>query len=198
MSAPYVNIHTHRPTGRGIELRTAGIHPWDAATQTTDVLFALSDGIQAVGEIGLDFACEVPRDVQLRVLREQLTWADRLRLPVVLHCVRAFEPIMKELQAHTLRGVIFHGFIGSCEQARRAVEAGYYLSIGERTLRSSRTVDALRRMPLDRLFCETDDSPTPIEEIYSRSAAALGIDEKVLQDILLQNYKRIFTPNNDR
>ncbi|HBB11727.1 MAG TPA: Mg-dependent DNase, partial [Alistipes sp.] len=24
---PYVNIHTHRPTGSGIELRTAGVHP---------------------------------------------------------------------------------------------------------------------------------------------------------------------------
>ncbi|MBD9235162.1 MAG: Mg-dependent DNase, partial [Alistipes onderdonkii] len=25
MTAQFVNIHTHRPTGRGIELRTAGI-----------------------------------------------------------------------------------------------------------------------------------------------------------------------------
>lgn len=198
MSAPYVNIHTHRPTGRGIELRTAGIHPWDAATQTTDLFFAPSDGIQAVGEIGLDFACEVPHDVQLRVLREQLAQAERLGLAVVLHCVRAFEPMMKELQGRTLRGVIFHGFIGSYEQARRAVEAGYCLSIGDRTLRSARTVAVLRRMPLDRLFCETDDSPTPIEEIYRRTAAALDIDEAVLQSALLQNYERIFTPNNDQ
>ena len=30
MTSQFVNIHTHRPTGRGIELRTAGIHPWDA------------------------------------------------------------------------------------------------------------------------------------------------------------------------
>ena len=30
MTDQFVNIHTHRPTGRGIELRTAGIHPWDA------------------------------------------------------------------------------------------------------------------------------------------------------------------------
>lgn len=198
MSAPYVNIHTHRPIGRGIELRTAGIHPWDAAKEATDVLFTPPDGIQAVGEIGLDFACEVPHDVQLRVLREQLAWAERSGLAVVLHCVRAFEPMMKELQGRTLRSVIFHGFIGSYEQARRAVEAGYYLSVGERTLRSARTVSALRRLPLDRLFCETDDSPTPIEEIYRRTAAALDIDEAVLRSILLQNYKRIFTLDYDR
>lgn len=30
MTDRFVNIHTHRPTGRGIELRTAGIHPWNA------------------------------------------------------------------------------------------------------------------------------------------------------------------------
>ena len=35
---PYVNIHTHRPTGSGIELRTAGVHPWDAATQDAATL----------------------------------------------------------------------------------------------------------------------------------------------------------------
>lgn len=198
MSAPYVNIHTHRPTGRGIELRTAGIHPWDAAEQPSDILSTLPEDIQAVGEIGLDFACEVPHDEQFRLLREQLSWAERDGLPVVLHCVRAFEPMMKELQGRTLRGVIFHGFIGSYEQAHRAAEAGYYLSIGERTLRSTRTVAALRRMPLERLFCETDDSPTPIEEIYRQTATALDVDEEVLRLTLLKNYERIFTQNNDR
>ena len=28
MTAPWVNIHTHRTTGLCIELRAAGIHPW--------------------------------------------------------------------------------------------------------------------------------------------------------------------------
>ena len=31
MTAPWVNIHTHRPTGLCIELRAAGIHPWKVA-----------------------------------------------------------------------------------------------------------------------------------------------------------------------
>ena len=35
---PYVNIHTHRPTGSGIELRTAGVHPWDADMQEVAAL----------------------------------------------------------------------------------------------------------------------------------------------------------------
>ena len=45
---PYVNIHTHRPTGSGIELRTAGVHPWDAATQDAATLGQRLGGAQAV------------------------------------------------------------------------------------------------------------------------------------------------------
>ena len=33
MTIPWVNIHTHCFTGCGIELRTAGIHPSQAATR---------------------------------------------------------------------------------------------------------------------------------------------------------------------
>ena len=45
---PYVNIHTHRPTGRGIELRTAGIHPWQADRQAVEA-FAARFGSTAEG-----------------------------------------------------------------------------------------------------------------------------------------------------
>lgn len=31
METPFVNIHTHRPTGHGIEPASVGIHPWEAA-----------------------------------------------------------------------------------------------------------------------------------------------------------------------
>ena len=53
-------------------------------------------------------------------LREQLDLAERTGLPVVLHCVRAFEPLMKELQGRRLKAVIFHGFIGSPQQLSTA------------------------------------------------------------------------------
>lgn len=63
--ADYVNIHTHRPTGRCTELRTAGIHPWEAARELAAVrseglagrLGVALAGAQALGETGLDFAC---------------------------------------------------------------------------------------------------------------------------------------------
>lgn len=190
---PYVNIHTHRPTGSGIELRTEGVHPWDADMQLVATLGERLSDAQAVGETGLDFVHGPSREVQTEALRAQLRLARERGLPVVLHCVRAFEPLMRELAACEPRAVIFHGFIGSPEQARRALAKGYFLSFGERAFASPKTLAALRETPLSQLFLETDDSPVPIAEIYARAAEAKGVPEEVLQRAILDNYKRIFT-----
>jgi len=189
---PYVNIHTHRPTGRDIELRTAGVHPWDAERIAVNTLLPLDAEVQAVGETGLDFAKGAPREAQYAAFRAQLELARRYDLPVVLHCVRAFDAVMCELRACPPRAAIFHGFIGSPEQARQALAAGHWLSFGERTFRSPKTVEAMRQTPLTQLFLETDDSPTPIEEIYRRAAELLGVPEERLREATFANYKRIF------
>lgn len=192
MSNQKVNIHTHRPTGQGIELRTAGIHPWDAAQYDVQELQPLLPHVQALGEIGLDFACGVHRQAQFNLLHEQLVMAVAHRLPVVLHCVRAFEPLMDILAEYDLRAVIFHGFIGSPEQTHRALERGYYLSFGERTFRSPKTLRALCETPLDRLFCETDESDATIDDIYTQTADTKGISLEELTQGIRENYKRIF------
>ena len=189
---PYVNIHTHRPTGAGLELRTEGVHPWDADMQLVATLGERLSDAQAVGETGLDFVHGTSREVQTEALRAQLRLARERGLPVVLHCVRAFEPLMRELAACEPRAVIFHGFIGSPEQARQALAKGYFLSFGERTFSSPKTLAALRETPLSQLFLETDDSPVPIEEIYARAAEARGVPTEVLQRATLANYERIF------
>lgn len=197
MTDRFVNIHTHRPTGRGIELRTAGIHPWDAGKEDVSTLIPLLGDVQAIGETGLDFVRGADRETQLAAFRAQLALARERQMPVVLHCVRAFEPVMRELDACWPRAVIFHGFIGSPEQARRAVGKGYYLSFGQRAFASPKTLESLRETPLSRLFLETDDSDVPIEEIYARAAGVKGIAQEELQRATLENYERIFTDDRN-
>ena len=145
-----------------------------------------------IGEIGLDFACDVDHKVQERVFREQLSIAQRWQKPVVLHCVRAFEPMMKILGEYRLAAVIFHGFIGSRQQAERAVARGYYLSFGEVSFHSPRTVEAMKSMPIDHLFAETDESDVAIESIYQRIAHERGISMEELQEKIEANYNKIF------
>lgn len=192
METPYVNIHTHRPTGRGLEPASVGIHPWDAAGADADSLCEALGRAQAVGEIGLDYL-HPDREAQRRLFEQQLELAETAGMPVVLHCVKAFEPMMTLLGRFRLRAVIFHGFIGSPQQAARAVAAGYYLSFGPRSLRSPRTVQALATVPSERLFLETDDDPTPIESVYAEAARLLGLPLDRLRETLYTNYLRIFT-----
>ena len=186
----YIDIHTHRPTALHIEPQAVGIHPWMAEKEAFDE--AIFDNAVAIGEIGLDFACDVYRDTQERVFRAQLAQAEKRNLPVILHCVRAFEPTMKILAEYRLRAVIFHGFIGSVQQAKRAIDAGHYLSFGPNAFRSPKTIAALQSTPDDRLFAETDDSGEMIENVYSKIAQTRGISVKELRVTIENNYNKIF------
>lgn len=192
MTSLFVDIHTHKEPGAYVGPITAGIHPWEAAPGAAESLRPLAEEVQAIGEIGLDFACAVPRDIQTECFREQLALAREAGLPVVLHCVRAFEAVMRCLAERPPRAVIFHGFVGSPEQARQALGRGYYLSFGERTFASPRTIEALRATPSGRLFVETDTSATPIETIYARIAAARATTTDELRQATAENYQRIF------
>ena len=191
----FVDIHTHHPTGFAIEPVAIGIHPWDASSRSVAEIEPLIAGANIVGEIGLDSVCEVDFEQQLSVFHEQLALAEKFDKPVVIHCVRTFEQVMNELKKHSLRAVIFHGFIGSPEQAKRAVERGYFLSFGERSFRSPKSIESLRITPLDQLFLETDDSPTNIDDIYSQAAEILGITTEYLAEITTKNFNYIFNGN---
>ncbi|MBQ5878900.1 MAG: TatD family hydrolase, partial [Alistipes sp.] len=147
---PFVDIHTHLATD-AVTIRTVGLHPWQAADgklPTTDEIASA----EAVGEIGLDKASAVDFSLQTALFQAQLRLAEQYEKPVVLHVVRAYEEVLKALDEVQLPAVIFHGFIGSPELAERLIRRGFYLSFGERTFRSSKTQEALRRVPLARLF----------------------------------------------
>ena len=190
MIGPYIDIHTHHPTS-ATTLHAVGVHPWQAAMESLPSEVAIM-AAEAIGEIGLDKVCAVDFEQQKAVFAAQLDLAERFAKPVVLHCVRAFEEVMRCLEGRTLPAVIFHGFIGSKEQAERALQRGYYLSFGVRTARSPKSVEALRHTPLDRLFVESDEEMTPIETIYEEVATLRGVSVEELRSVTLANYTRIF------
>ena len=190
--AMILDIHTHNAQTHAQTIDSVGIHPWHALVGEIAEVERLAPEKDAIGEIGLDYACEVPHEAQMAVFRAQLSLAEQLEKPVILHCVRAFEDVMKEVGRYHLKAAIFHGFIGSIEQAQRAVNQGYYLSFGERTFRSPKSIEAMRSTPLSRLFVETDESATPIEEIYAKIAELRGVEVKELLLATEENFNRIF------
>ena len=147
-----------------------------------------------IGETGLDYACEVDRELQKRLFIEHLEAAIKANKPVVLHVVRAVDEVLNILKEYgALRGVIFHGFIGSWQQAQRCIELGYYLSFGPRSLRSPKTCEVITKIPHELLFCETDAEHDKgnIEQVYSEVAQLRGVSIEKLAECIEENYNKL-------
>ena len=153
--------------GRDWVYPTIGIHPHEAKLATDGHFIELEQlaknrHVIAVGEIGLDYHYDhSPRDVQQTVFRRQLDLAEANRLPVVIHCREAWPDCLQILEERWKRtgfGGIFHCFSGSFEDARRGMDAGFYISFaGTLTFPKAADLrDVAARIPWDRLLIETD------------------------------------------
>ncbi|MBQ8508950.1 MAG: TatD family hydrolase [Clostridia bacterium] len=144
---------------------TAGIHPGDINAdddieQVMDSLRGLlaHPKVRALGEIGLDYHYDYPKDVQQKWLRRQLELAAELDMPVVIHDREAHGDIMDILREYpTVKGE-FHSFSASGEIARQLVSRGWYISFsGVITFKNAaRLAEIVPTVPLDRVMIETD------------------------------------------
>ncbi len=114
--------------------------------------------VSAVGECGLDGKTPVPMDEQVAVLAGHLGVARDAGLPVLLHCYKAHPAMLALLRRYApVRGVL-HSYSGGAELVDAYVACGLHLSFaGAITWENARKpLDALRRVPLERLLFETD------------------------------------------
>lgn len=188
----YIDIHTHNPREDVLSPTMAGIHPWQAESGAELPDFSQCD---IVGETGLDYVCKVDKELQKRLFIRHIEGAIKANKPIVLHTVRAIDDTLKIINEHNFtHGVVFHGFIGSWQQAERCIERGYYLSFGERSLRSPKTREVIAKMPKNLLFCETDAEHERgnIEQIYDQVARLREVSIEDLAESIKENYKKLF------
>ncbi|WP_241033839.1 TatD family hydrolase [Vibrio maerlii] len=120
----------------------------------------------AVGECGLDFyKGREDADLQLEYLVKQLKLANQHLLPVILHCRKAHQDLVKVLKANKpIKGGVLHGFTGSYQQAMEYVKLGLKIGVGGSITypRASKTRQAISQLPLDSLVLETDAPDMPL------------------------------------
>ena len=217
--APYVDFHTHRRSGDALEILNVealdagavaracqqgqpfslGVHPWRADVSQTESQEAFSrieqcvnvDGFVAIGECGLDWVSQVARAAQMSLFEQQIELAHRLAVPVVLHCVRAFEEVMQTLCVRKIRRAVFHSFVGSPQQAERVVREGYFCSFSPRSLASSRTREVIKAIAPSVMLVERDECECSIEEVYEAVATLRKCSVEELREIVFENYKRL-------
>ena len=157
-----------------------GIHPHDAKDVTAGTMselkeLAQSEKVVTIGETGLDFHYDFsPRQEQRRVFEAQLEIARELNLPVIIHSREAFDETIDILEQFIgvkgrLKGVVFHCFGGSAQQARIVLDHGFYISFtGVVTFKNAeKACQAAKIVPADRLMLETDCpymSPVPMRK----------------------------------
>lgn len=199
----------------GFVSHTCGVHPheaasWDTARDADAIREAVALGAVAIGECGLDYHYDhSPRDVQRRVLAEQLALASTLRRPIVLHTREAEDDTLAMLRDATSAGVggVLHCFTGSHALAEAGLAAGWFVSFSGVVTFKRWTDDALLQLvPSDRLLVESDApylAPVPhrgarnesawVLLTLARLAAARGTDPATLGRATLENTTRLFS-----
>lgn len=112
----------------------------------------------AVGEIGLDYHYEgYDKEKQISLFKNQVEFALKKSLPVIVHCREATEDCMNILKQYSPEGVI-HCFSGSAETAEEVLKLGMYIGFtGALAFKNAKKAKkALAVCPLDRLLIETD------------------------------------------
>jgi TatD DNase family protein len=131
-----------------------------------------------IGELGLDYARAkdpAAREHQARVFRAQLALSRELELPIVIHCVRAYEEIFRLLKADGIsrRGGMIHGWSGHPDALPTAQALGLMISFSSLFTRSKKVAQAARQTPIDGLLLETDSPDQPLEAGTRNEPAAL-------------------------
>ncbi|HTB18684.1 MAG TPA: TatD family hydrolase [Bryobacteraceae bacterium] len=183
---------------------TIGIHPHDAAKASPDDFQRLSHllahpKVLAVGEIGLDYHYDFsPRDVQKAAFIQQMEIAADAKKPIVIHTREAWDDTLAVIEQHwTPHGIggIMHCFSGGPDEARRAMDLGFYLSFGGIvTFPKAFTVQAAAKSaPGNRILIETD-APylAPVPKRGKRNEPALMVHTaRKLAELRGQSYEDI-------
>jgi len=173
---------------------SVGVHPHDAAgvnDSDFDEIAQLSTHKKVVGygEIGLDYAkMYSPKEIQQQVFSRQLTLAQELNLPVIIHDRDAHEDTLAILKRHAPfpAGGVMHCFSGDIELAEQVVELGFFVSIpGIVTFKNAAALqEVARALPLQSMLIETDGpflAPVPFRGKRNTPELILHTAKKIAQ-----------------
>lgn len=190
----------------------AGCHPHDAENYA-DIRGVLpgileNEKIVALGEIGLDYYYEnSPREIQIRVFREQMMLAKEKNLPVIIHCREAFDDCADVLRNFPEIKILIHCFSGTARELEIWLKRGYFVSFaGQLTFKNAGALrETAAKMPLDRLLLETDspylaphpmrgkrNEPAFVKHTYDTASGIMGFTPEELSKAVDKNVSAFF------
>lgn len=178
---------------------TIGYHPEEANyIKNTDLdymkeLIQKNKKIVGIGEIGLDYHYGKDNiNLQKDLFEKQLSMAEELNLPVVIHSRDAVKDTIDILKKYKVKGII-HCFSGSLEVANIYISMGFNLGIGGvLTFKNSKLSNVIEKISLENIVLETDSpylTPEPFRGKTNSSKYIPIIAQKIadIKDISLES-----------
>lgn len=191
-----------------------GIHPLYVENQSIDDLYdiALNEKVVAIGEIGLDTTKD-NIELQKKYLIEQITIANALNLPVIIHANNSNKLVIEIFERYIKprEGCVFHCFQPDIDDLNYLIRNNYYISFAGRiTYKNAKnSLEVAKSVPNDLFLVETDSpyiSPEPVRNLVNQSSNIKYIIEKLalikdmsylkIEEITTENTKRLFKKIN--
>lgn len=191
-----------------------GIHPLYVENQSIDDLYdiALNEKVVAIGEIGLDTTKD-NIELQKKYLIEQITIANALNLPVIIHANNSNKLVIEIFERYIKprEGCVFHCFQPDIDDLNYLIRNNYYISFAGRITykNAKKSVEVANSVPNDLFLVETDSpyiSPEPVRNLVNQSSNIKYIIEKLalikdmsyleIEEITTENTKRLFKKIN--
>ncbi|WP_438989149.1 TatD family hydrolase [Polaribacter sp.] len=176
-----------------------GIHPWFINKNKIEAeLLILAKKLQhkncvALGECGLDKVIKTDFELQKTVFKKQIQLSEKYQKPLIIHCVKAYQDIVelkKELKPTQVW--LVHGFNKNWQVAQSLLKNGILLSFGTAMINHKKLQEVVAKVPLEKLFLETDDKDDAIVEVYVKLAKLKGVPLEILQQKIQENFKQLF------
>jgi len=215
----YIDIHTHQTpnddnilavknyilglnTVENHDFFSIGIHPWyidEGKSMLSELENIIKrDNCIAIGECGLDLMPKILKQYDIAKQQDlfliQAHLAEQYHKPLIIHCVKCFDRLLSIKKTFKPQSAwIIHGYSKNANLMRQLIEAGFYISFGAHLFNSAKNREALKSMPLNRLFLETDNQTVyDIKSIYEKAATIKEISLKHLQQQISLNFDKVF------
>ena len=211
-------LHRQRPE---VTHTAMGLHPTEVGEDWREELDDIVASLQAtspvaIGEVGIDLYWDDSNlELQKEAFIAQLLLAERLGLPVIIHCREGLEVCCECIEkarglssSGSIPPLVFHSFTGSPEDVRRIRKIcdPFFGINGVVTFKNSgRLPEAIAEIGIDRILLETDSpylAPVPkrgrrnessyLTFINSRIAEILGLSPSETDRLTTRNAKFFF------
>jgi TatD DNase family protein len=172
-----------------------GVHPGVAASRAAydpDTFRQILPRFALVGEVGLDK--RGARGEQVRILSDVLDACTGRPVFISVHSTGRTSEVVELAERLPHPGLIFHWFLGTPDEVRRAVAVGAYFSVN-----NAMNEELLLAMPRDRVLPETDYParqvharlPGQTKSLETRLARIWHLPEDEIRHLLWANLKQL-------